>query len=227
VILDDLWEFLKKEVFDVASKPTLFNQYKDVDPKLDLPHANEIRISNLKSYLDSFSNKPSILGVGEAPGPWGCRFSGVPFTSEDQLLYNALPFRGQQSSNRLLPYSEKTATIFWQAIALHHQKIIVWNCVPFHPHQLGDPLSIRGPNISEVNSYSSILRGVLDLIEPRLFVAIGRHAQEALARLHVESIYVPHPARGGANEFRQRMNEILQSFQGARNETHFASSLSP
>jgi len=70
-----------------------------------------------------------------APGYKGCRFSGVPFTSEAQLSSGLLPFKGDRSSCMNQPWSENTATIFWRVMMRYHPDFIAWNCFPFHPHE--------------------------------------------------------------------------------------------
>lgn len=47
---------------------------------------NENTVNNLKLYLKKMLKiKPKYLLVGEAPGYKGCRWSGIPFTSEEIL----------------------------------------------------------------------------------------------------------------------------------------------
>ena len=65
------------------------------------------RQGNLLNYLLHFEGKPRYLIVGEAPGPWGCRFSGVPFTSERQLAQGELPFAGEPTSIHNPPVAER------------------------------------------------------------------------------------------------------------------------
>src|ERR1700726_1653074 len=141
--LDDLWRFMENVVFTEASTATLFNQYSDVAPGLDKAAAIGIRRANLNSYCSSFTRRPTTLLVGEAPGPKGCRFSGVPFTSEEQLVAHTLPFKGRQSSNRATPYKESSATTFWAAMKGFEARAFAWNCVPFHPHEKDELMSIR------------------------------------------------------------------------------------
>jgi len=206
MLLNDIWDLFQKRVFPVQSTEILFNQYKDIDPNVDLPNANNIRKQNLRNYLGSFSQRPSILVVGEAPGPRGCRFSGVPFTSEAQLCAQGyLPFAGHQSSARESPYAENSATIFWKVLAPYHPKFLVWNCVPFHPHKQGEILSIRSPTKKEVIFYSGILSELKKLVKPIHILAVGRKAELGLRQIGVRPIYLKHPSHGGAREFRTRL----------------------
>ena len=213
MVLEDLWNLFEDELFPMESTPNLFNQYRDKDDRLDLHNANELRKQNLWSYLKSYSEKPSVLIVGEAAGPWGCRFSGVPFTGEKQLSDESLPFPGHRTSrdNPLLkvrkspPYISKSAKIFWDAMKPFHPKFFVWDCVPFHPHNPEEILSIRTPTSKELNPFLKILRSIKKIIYPTYNLAIGRKAQNAFSRIGEESIYIPHPSHGGANEFRTKI----------------------
>jgi len=208
--LNDIWYLFQKIVFPIQSTEILFNQYKDSDPIVDLPNANNIRKQNLRNYLESFFQRPPILVVGEAPGPRGCRFSGVPFTSEAQLCaHGYLPFAGRQSSARESPYAENTATIFWKALAPYHPKFFVWNCVPFHPHNQEEILSIRSPTKREVSFYSGILLELKTLVKPIHILAVGRKAEFGLKQIGVRPIYLKHPSHGGAREFRTRLARVL------------------
>lgn len=60
---------------------------------------------NLLRYLTEMSKrKPSVLLVGEAPGKDGCAISGIPFTSEYQLLNE--PFFLQVAIQRLIKVNQ-------------------------------------------------------------------------------------------------------------------------
>jgi excisionase family DNA binding protein len=96
-----------------------FNQYAG-DEGVD-------RRDRLRSYLTRQWNAPLLL-VGEAPGYKGCRLTGIPFTSPRQLGIGET--------------GESALTIVHQAIAdlgITNQ-VLMWNAVPTHPHQPGNPL---------------------------------------------------------------------------------------
>jgi hypothetical protein len=147
--------------------------------------------------------------VGEAPGWHGCRFSGVPFTSELQLVEGRLPFSGQISSHSGAPHAESSATIFWQALKPHHPQFFIWSSVPFHPHLPGEPLSNRTPARQELREFLPVLSEVLRLLEPKQVLAVGRQAQQALAWLEIPDIALRHPSHGGATEFKAGIKEAL------------------
>jgi len=210
MLLYELWNLLRKEVFPFPSNEELFNQYGDNDFRFDLPRGKEIRRRNLRSYLRSFTRIPMVLLVGEAAGPWGCRFSGIPFTSERLLVSDALPFKGHQSSTHDPPYSEISGTIFWKTLLPYHQKFFVWNAVPFHPHKHGQMLSIRHPTKTELCIHSKVLSKMVSLIKPRHILSIGRKAELALLFIGCSAIYVRHPSQSGAGEFRRGIERVFE-----------------
>jgi len=214
MILDDALVFLRNDVFPVRPKPGLFNQYNDRNLRVDLPNADNIRRENLENYLKSFSKRPYVLVVGEAPGPWGARFSGVPFTTEKQLCEGKLPFTGKRSSKNGSPHPRekgqgRTAITFWKVMSPYHPKFFAWDCVPFHPHRSDDILSIRKPKRTEIREYSGLLSTIHELIKPKRIVAVGRTAEWALDSIGIESVYVRHPSRSGAKRFEDGIRKIL------------------
>jgi uracil-DNA glycosylase len=210
MVLDDVCNLLENKVFPIRPANLLFNQYGDKNLSVDLYDADKIRKQNVLNYLRSFSERPLILVIGEAPGPRGCRFSGVPFTSETQLCNGELPFRGQKSSISDLPYSENSAAIFWRVMLPYHPKFFIWNCVPFHAHKQDEILSLRNPTRAEVYNYSSLLSDIISLIRPKHIVAVGKKAEFALKQKGYSCIYVRHPSHGGAKEFRTDIKKIFR-----------------
>ncbi len=61
------------------------NQYRESHPEHDLPQAHTIRLENLSRFLGRFHQARYIL-LAEAAGYQGCRFSGIPMTSEAQIV---------------------------------------------------------------------------------------------------------------------------------------------
>ncbi|MGD2079503.1 MAG: uracil-DNA glycosylase [Nitrospirota bacterium] len=210
MLLKDIWEVFRSDVFTVPSTEVLFNQYRDRVEGLDLPGAQEIRRSNLRGYLSSFGRRPRALVVGEAPGPWGCRFSGLPFTGERMLEEGAFPFGGRKSSTHEPPYQEKSGVIFWKEMFPHLGEFLLVNSVPFHPHRRGEPLSIRTPTVEELERCAPILEAIVERLGPRTLVAVGRKAEGALGMLGLEAAYVRHPSRGGAREFGRGMERLFK-----------------
>jgi hypothetical protein len=179
-----------------------FNQYRDYDPQLGKPSAAEIRRRNVLRYLESFSDASYLL-VGEAAGYAGCRFSGIPFTGEAQIVGpERLPWAQgldlQQSSLREA-WRERSGTIVWDALG-GRRDCALWNAFPWHPHGK-DPLSNRRPTQNELNSAAGVLRCILTFFQTAQVYAIGRVSAAQLHRLGVRAPYIRHPSHGGKSRF--------------------------
>jgi len=209
----DIWDFFEASLFSKshlgAHNGPVFNIYTDTNPKFERQDGYQIRRANLYNYLASFPVRPTVLIVGEAPGWRGCRFSGVPFTSESQLQRASLPFQGQVTSLRPRPYSEATATIFWKVMGAYYPCFLAWNCVPFHLHRPGDPLTNRRPSNREIAHFIPFLSQLVSLLRPYQVIAVGRCAERTLDLIDIPAIPLRHPSHGGAAAFEQGIQNIL------------------
>jgi uracil-DNA glycosylase len=142
---------------------------------------SELRRARLEAYLSRRAEARYLL-VGEAAGYRGARVSGLPFTSERQLS-------GEGPA-------EATATIVHRVLAELGLKndVLLWNVVPTHPHQVGEPRSNRRPTKPEVLAAMAFL---MELAAGRRTIAVGRLAHTVLG-----GRYVRHPSHGGSAEFR-------------------------
>ncbi len=201
MLLEDAWTLLKEKVFQTPSTPTLFNPYRDVHPVYDRRGAAQLRQRNLRNYLECYAVRPDVFLLAEAPGPWGCRFSGVPLVSESQLADPEFPVTGKATSVAAEPFSEYSARIYWKTLQPWFPCFFTWNTVPYHPHHEGRPLSIRAPTAREVSASTDVVAGLLQLMQPRLTLAIGRKAERALRLVGIEATYIRHPSQGGAKQF--------------------------
>ena len=182
---------------------TGFNQYAHRHPDLDRPAAPERRVRNLRLYLRCF-HSPRVILVGEAAGYAGCRFSGIPFTSEAQLTApTALAWTAglglQPTGSRALPWDELSARIVWRALG-ERRDCLLWNAFPWHPCGPGGPLTNCAPG-SEAGAGLPVLRSLLALFPQARPVAVGRVAQRALSRLGIDAPYIRHPSHGGRRAF--------------------------
>ena len=200
-------------LYDEPAGDRMFNPYRDTDVH-DGPDAPAARRANLEAALAAVAEaapgcRPDVLVVAEAPGPWGCRFSGVPFTNERQLLDPAFPVDGRPTSARFAatgePVNEYSGSIYWGAMLPHWGRFWTWNAVPMHPHRAGEPLTIRTPGVREVRRWHGLLAATVEVLEPAAVVAVGRKAEGALQAVGAEPVYVRHPSQGGATLFRERM----------------------
>jgi len=182
--------------------PGVFNQYRDRDPTLDRPDAPATRRANLRRYLESFAGASYAL-VGEAAGYAGCRFSGIPFTGETQLVGpDPLPWIGAASfgqSSLGKPWRERSAQIVWPALD-GRRDCVLWNAFPWHPFK-DNPLSNRRPRASELRQAADVLRCFLSLFPQATVYAIGRVSQNTMRNLGTAAAYIRHPSYGGKRAF--------------------------
>jgi len=208
-MLDPVWDLFQRRVFSVASTDDLFNPYRDRNAELDIEDAPSIRRHNLRRYLECYDTSPPLFLLAEAPGPWGCRFSGVPITSESQLADPDFPIDGEPTSRQNEPHTEYSAGIFWRILQPHFPRFFVWNSVPLHPHDPGEPLSIRNPRRTEVREWQDLLVDLLDILKPETILGVGRKAERALQEAGAGGSYVRHPSQGGARKFEEGIDAAL------------------
>ena len=187
-----------------------FNQFRAAGPD-DVPGATDIRLTNLRHYLEERAGV-DVLAVGEAAGYQGMRWSGIAFTSERDLARWGLPYRGT-STTRKGGWSEPSGTIVHGLLEElgAERRVILWNTVPFHPHQLDEPLSNRRPTRPEIAMGTLFVERLVDIVRPRLLVGVGRIAADAVGE---RAVYVRHPAQAGATAFRLGMRGILAQRPG-------------
>ena len=180
-----------------------FNQFRDAGPD-DVQDAPAIRLANLRQYLEE-RQKADVIAVGEAAGYQGMRWSGIAFTSEFDLLRWGDPYR--RSSRRPRPWKEPSGTIVHGVLEElgAERRVILWNTVPTHPHLAGKPLSNRRPIREEIAAGRVLVERLVEIVQPRVLVGVGRIACEALP----EAQYVRHPAQSGATAFRLGMRAVL------------------
>lgn len=195
----------------MPSPDGLFNPYHDRVEGIDHPDAVALRRANLHNYLSCYTEPPAVFLLAEAPGPWGCRFSGVPLVSEAQLVDPAFPISGDASSLEEEPHGEYSANIYWRVMQPYFPHFFTWNSVPFHPYKEGKLLSIRNPTNREVAGFATLLSGMLDILQPKHVLAIGRKAEYGLKKIGIDATYVRHPSQGGAKLFEAGVTAIFQS----------------
>jgi Uracil DNA glycosylase superfamily len=184
---------------------TTFNQYAETGPD-DVPEAADIRLANLRAYLAERSGA-DVVCLGEAGGYQGMRWSGIAFTSERDLGRWGEPYRPTCATRR---WSEPSGTIVHRVLEEldAERSVILWNTVPTHPHAPGKPLSNRRPTASEIAAGAHLAMRLIQLVQPRTVVAVGRVAESILPP---GTAYVRHPANAGGPAFREGMGAILGS----------------
>lgn len=194
------------------SPVAVFNQYRhldDDDASLDAP---AMRLANLSQHLNC---QPRFILIGEAPGYHGCHFSGVPFTSEAQIMAGRVP---RVLCDRLtkgeIPRKEASATVMWGVLTNLgiQRETVLFNAYPWHPYKFGNMKSNRAPHRHELIEASHVLRMVLELpgYDRAVRVAVGKVAERTLKDIGIEMHHVVrHPSMGGANIFRLQMQTVM------------------
>lgn len=180
-----------------------FNQYAEAGPD-DAPDAPAIRLENLRAYLAERAGA-DVVCLGEAGGYQGMRWSGIAFTSERDLLRWGAPYRPTCAART---WSEPSGTIVHRVLGElgAEHRVILWNTVPTHPHRPGQALSNRRPTVAEVEAGAPLAMRLVELVQPRTVVAVGRIAESVLPP---GTAYVRHPANAGGPAFREGMRSIL------------------
>lgn len=191
----------------------IFNPWGESDP-LDVgPHVVDQRVRLLEKH---FSNpNPRYLLIGEAPGYRGCHFSGVPFTSEAELL-----LRGQiklRLTTRKLPWAEASTTIMWTTLRRWNiaDKVVMWNAYPFHPFKPYQPTTNRAPTAAELKATTDdFLWQVLCMFPAAIRICVGKSAERALktvAPWAPDCSCVRHPSMGGAQGFSDQLRDVIRA----------------
>lgn len=170
------------------------------------------RLANLRHYLEQ-RRGADVVALGEAAGYQGMRWSGIAFTSERDLLRWGEPFR--TTSDRPRGWSEPSGTIVHRVLEDldAERRVVLWNTVPHHPHAPRSPLSNRRPSASEIAIGAGFAERLLDLLQPRLVVAVGRVAEAVLGP---GAAYVRHPANGGGRAFAEGFGALLALLDAER-----------
>jgi len=192
----------------------IFNPWSECSESERDPEGHLARRERLTKHLDC--PNPKILLIGEAAGYQGCRFSGIPFTSERLLLEGQIPRMpalNERITSRPRPWSEPSATIVWKA--LHELKIaehtVLFNAVPWHPEGKKGPLSNRTPNSAEKAAGQPHLIFFLTLFPQIPVAALGAIASASLGRMGITHTQLRHPAYGGATKFREGLSRLVKA----------------
>ncbi len=146
------------------------------------------RRENLRRYLTQRWDAPLVL-AGLAPGRKGARQTGVPFTSQWQLLGSGIK---ETSSTRMRGALELLDA---------ESKVIMWSVVPFHPFE-PDSGENRDPTRDEFMIGNRFLQRIL---RGRPAIAVGRDAEEYLS----DAPYVRHPRASGIMRLSNELRPIL------------------
>jgi hypothetical protein len=207
----------------------VFNPGRDHDVRDAAPRrrAPELRRANMAAYLEARRTHARVVLLGEAPSHRGCRFTGIAFCSETELLRkrDLVARRELALTSRdaaVKPQRERSAAVIWGEIenAGKPFEVVLWNAFPWHPYQSDTstrdgpcgPSSNRKPRLAEVaqgrKAFDALLRCFTRPIE---VFAVGKVAENALQRWDEARCagYVRHPAQGGEALFRSQFRSAV------------------
>lgn len=176
----------------LQSLPTIegvFNPWLDQDHEFDSGDidAPEIRRQNLRRYLTPRISTAKWLLLAEAPGYNGCKFSGIPMTSERQIIERTediFPGLSRHSdisacltSKSVEGRTERTASIIW-GIMLDKLKInpldfVLWNSFPCHPYKYENRLTNAKPTKSMIETHKYVINEVINIFSDCRVIAMG------------------------------------------------------
>jgi hypothetical protein len=203
-----------------AGAANVFNPWRDSDARDRAPRRSmpRHRLDNLAAYLEARRDSARFLLLGEAPSHRGCRFSGVAFCSEHELVHKAAlvarkPLALTSLGADTKPFKERSAHVIWDEIerAGAPYEVVLWNAFPWHP--FGEaPATNRKPRLAEVREGRAPMNALLECFTHRpVVIAVGKVAEDALARwADVECAgYIRHPAQGGERRFRAGFRALM------------------
>lgn len=207
----------------------VFNPWRDHDDRDATPRRRmpQLRRSNMAAYLEARRAHARVMLLGEAPSHRGCRFTGIAFCSETELVHkrdlvarSELALTSRDAATK--PQRERSAAVIWGEIERAGKpfEVVLWNAFPWHPYLDDDPsragpcgaASNRRPRLDEVaqgrRAFDALLRCFTHTLD---VFAVGKVAQNALARWDEARCagYVRHPAQGGEALFRSQFRSAV------------------
>ncbi len=192
---------------DALSAITLehvFNPYSAVCPLHDYADAPARRRRNLQRSLDAaIEHRVRTIWIARDLGYRGGRRTGLALTDEIHLecysaLFHGLPV---EKATKGPPMGERTATVIWQMLGRIAEPVFLWNVFPMHPHKPDNPMSNRCHTARERKLCQNFLEDLLELLQPKIVLAIGGDAHRAVGELGIDCIRVRHPSYGGQTAF--------------------------
>jgi len=219
--VDEFVSILEQGPSDCAC---VFNPWRDHDERDATPRkrAPALRRANMAAYIEARRANARVMLLGEAPSHRGCRFTGIAFCSETELVHkrDLVARRELALTSRdaaIKPQRERSAAVIWGEIerAGRPFEVVLWNAFPWHPYLTDDPArpgpcgpsSNRKPKLDEVAQGRRAFDALLSCFAGPLDVfAVGKVAQNALARWEETRCagYLRHPAQGGEALFRSQ-----------------------
>ena len=189
----------------------VFNPYSERCRLCDRADADLRRRANLHTLLDAAFRTPiDSLWIARDLGHRGGRRTGLSLTDEVHLPDLARTYGGLnlRRATRGAPVAERTAAMVWKMLVQVNRPVFLWNIFPLHPFEPGNPLSNRRHTRAERLACQGLFFSLLDALQPRRIVAIGRDAQDTLGEFGLEHHPVRHPSHGGRAAFAEGISRL-------------------
>ena len=218
--MQDLARFLRLLEEGPSPPESIFNPWRDTDDRDGAPRRRMpgLRRANLQAYLEARRTSARVMLMGEAPSHRGCRFTGIAFCSEVELVHKRdliarRPLALTSAGAREKPMRERSAAVIWDEIDRGGcgYEVVLWNAFPWHPYGT-EVTTNRKPRKPEVEQGRAALRALLDCFtQPIRIFAVGKVAEEALSRWEEFECagYIRHPSQGGEARFRAGFRELV------------------
>jgi len=208
---NNIENFVNNTLATIEHDDKFFNPWNDnINKDYDVQNAGEIRRNNLIKYLTERCNAKFIF-IGEAPGFYGCRFSGIPFFDEFHMSELG---GGYEKTSLKSPQKERTAKTFLEQKTLSDNldNFVTWNIFPFHPYKKENGRYVQNKNGTPgkklINSQKEITEQFFAFFPKAKIYAVGRKAEEYLKSINNKCEYIRHPSYGGGKEFNEACNGI-------------------
>ena len=190
---------------------SVFNPYSDKCSFYDRHDAPSIRRSNIRNMMNAaLEGGASTLWVARDLGYRGGRRTGLALTDEYHLghLKKMIGSDGFRRATKGPIVKERTASVIWETLLRIDEPVMLWNVFPFHPHDPEDHMTNRCHTKQERLDCVPFLESLIELLNPKKIVAIGRDAAHALENLSIPVHQARHPSYGGQTTFIRQIEEL-------------------
>ncbi|HLD50733.1 hypothetical protein A3K34_03690 [candidate division WWE3 bacterium RIFOXYC1_FULL_40_10] len=187
--IDDLIIKLANTITD----DTLFNPYNQICKDFDISTGPGVRQGNLRIYLEKhLDSRTDTIWIFDTAGYHSSKLTGVPlvgpsnYSKVEETLGLENRFENA-NKNGAVSSSAEESTKLWETLSKKHNPPLVWNLLPFYPHQANEISVKRTPEKEEYLKYAEFTHLVLEIFGLKKIVAMGHRAQKALDLIHIKS----------------------------------------
>ena len=105
---------------------------------------------------------------------------------------------------------ERSATFMWEVMEKLKNPPMMWNIIPFHPHEPNNRSTNRTPNKRDYEISKPIIDLFFDSFKFKRYFAVGRIAEKYLTKMGYDVTYIIHPSHGGSTLFKEGMYEYFE-----------------